>query len=106
MPKRAAPPPSWEEDGPHPEAAGSASGAPEPWEAAVLGGPEDDKSSEPGEPAEDDDPAPDPAQEYVNHMLMLYFRRKIVAADFCIAMHWAALAGLEAARAWARPPGL
>ena len=38
-------------------------------------------------------------------MLMLYFRRKIVAVDFCIAMHWAAKAGLEAAREWGKPPG-
>ena len=70
----------------------------EPWEAL--------REPEPASDSEEEEAKVDPGQEYVHHMLQLFFRRKIVAGDLCIAMHWAAAAGLEAARVFAKPPGL
>ena len=118
MRKRQAPTPSWElepaGDQEFPcsaEAAGS-----EPWDeerrrrrTAARDGPEGapEAPGDEGEPGEDSEgEEADAGQQYINHMLQLYFLRKIVASDFCIAMHWASLAGLEAAAPWARRPGL
>ena len=107
MPKRPAPLPDWErdwEEEPAEEPAEAVPPPPEPfegsWEAQGFPG------SQPDDCASDDQPdEPDPAAEYVHHMLMLYFRRKIVAQDLCLAMFWASKAGLAAATQWAYPPG-
>ena len=108
MPKRPLPPPDWEvQPGPELPEVPAPPEPFEPWEAPDRPG--DRAPSPPGSPEGDsDEPAddPDPAAEYVHHMLMLYFQRKIVAPDFCVAMYWASRAGLAAAAEWAKPPGL
>ena len=92
--------PSWEDDAGDSEAHS---------EAAVAEADSDVEQGDwPGlgeQPSSDDEPE-DPGVELVNHMMEFYLLRKLSSQDFCIAMYWASKSGIDAAKLYARPPGL
>ena len=53
-----------------------------------------------------DEPEPTPGQQFVDHMLELYFLRKITAQDLCVACYYASLSNMEEAKIFAVRPGL
>ena len=53
-----------------------------------------------------DEPEPTPGQQFVDHMLELYFLRKITAQDLCVACYYASLSNVVEANFLACRPGL